>query len=56
MLLAIPFVQFDGNLVEAKVKSYKQKLSNVPFHVDNQSHELEIIPYERLWEMVMSGI
>jgi hypothetical protein len=56
MLLAIPFVQFDGKLVEVKVKSYKQKLSSVPFHVDNQSHELEIIPYERLWEMAMTSI
>lgn len=56
MLLVIPFAQFDADAVASKVVGFQQKLSKIPFQVANQTHEIEIIPYEDLWEMMMEGL
>lgn len=56
MLLTIPFAQFDPRVTEGKVAKLKEKMDKIPFQVDNQTHEIEIIPYEHLWEMAMADL
>lgn len=56
MLLIIPFAQFDADEIEKKVATFQQKLSKIPFQVANQTHEVEIIPYEDLWGLMMKGL
>ena len=56
MLLTIPFAQFNADTVATKVATFQQKLSKIPFQVANQTHEIEMIPYEDLWEIMMEGL
>ncbi len=56
MLLAIPFAQFEPKQIEGKVKLLRQKMELHPFNVENQSNEVEIIPFERLWDMLMEKL
>lgn len=51
LLLLIPQSSFHKNAVTRKSGKYLKKLQEVPLEVANQSHEIEIIPYEDLWEM-----
>lgn len=56
MLLTIPFAQFDPDEIQKKVAAYRLKMDKIPFQVANQTHEVEIIPYEDLWEMVLDSL
>jgi hypothetical protein len=56
MLLTIPFAQFDPKLTEQKVVQLRNKMDKIPFQVDNQTHGIEIVPYEHLWEIAMSSL
>jgi hypothetical protein len=56
MLLQIPAASFHRVAVERKASRYYEKLINTPLEVANQSHEIEIIPYEELWEMVLNTL
>lgn len=53
MLLEIPKEGFHRIAVERKANKYRQRLNEMPLEVANQSHSIEIIPYEDLWEMVL---
>lgn len=53
MLLQIPHGQFDASLVSKKAAKYRKVLDDYPLQVANQTHEVEVIPYEELWEMVL---
>ncbi len=53
MLLLIPYSHFDLKLVESRAGALREKLDAVPFEVANQTNEIEIIPYEHLWEMAI---
>lgn len=39
-----------------KAKGLKKKLSSIPYEEAKQSEDLEIIPFERLWDMAMESI
>jgi len=54
MLLEIPKEGFHRVAVERKTTKYRQRLEEMPIEVANQSHSIEIIPYEDLWEMVLN--
>jgi len=54
MLLEIPKEGFHRVAVERKASKYRERLSEMPLEVANQSHSIEIIPYEDLWEMVLN--
>jgi len=54
MLLEIPKEGFHRVAVERKANKYRVRLSEMPLEVANQSHSIEIIPYEDLWEMVLN--
>ncbi|MEM9822215.1 MAG: hypothetical protein AAF985_14125, partial [Bacteroidota bacterium] len=53
MLLQIPNANFHKIAVERKAKKYLTQLKSVPLEVASQAHEVEIIPYEDLWDMIM---
>ncbi len=54
MLLEIPKEGFHRVAVERKAKKYRQRIEEMPIEVANQSHSIEIIPYEELWEIVLN--
>jgi hypothetical protein len=53
LLLQIPAGRFDRSIVESKAGRYVQKLHELPLQVANQTQELEIIPYEHLWDIAL---
>ncbi len=56
MLMTIPRNGFHKAAVERKTERYLEGLQEHPLEVAHQSHEIEIIPYEDLWEMVVASL
>ena len=56
MLLALPAAGFHKKGVLRKARKYWDKLQSVPISVANQNTELEIVPYEVLWEFVIESL
>ncbi|MCC7244801.1 MAG: hypothetical protein IT269_03900 [Saprospiraceae bacterium] len=56
MLIQIPGVHFQRDLVIQKTAKLRQQLNTVPLEMINQSHEIEIIPYEVLWDAVVENL
>lgn len=56
MLLQIPEGSFHREAVTRKAEKYVEMLKSVPAEIANQSHEIEIIPYEKLWEIVIEHL
>lgn len=56
MLLCLPAASFHKIGVLRKADKYWKKLQSVPLEKANQSAELEIVPYEMLWEFVLEGL
>lgn len=56
MLLEIPSQGFHRAAVERHAEKWKKKLAEVPFDIVSQSHEMEIIPYENLWELAVESL
>lgn len=56
MLLKIPKENFKKkNVLAATTKEY-EKLQEVPLDLANQSEDIEILPYEDVWEVVISEL
>jgi hypothetical protein len=53
MLLQIPRADFNRIRTERYAESYMKKLKSVPLIVSDQSIEVEVIPYDDLWEMTL---
>jgi len=56
MLLQIPAASFHREAVLRKSEALHKQLHSVPLEVAYQTHEIEIIPYEDLWEMAMEDL
>jgi hypothetical protein len=56
MLEQIPKAGFVAAEVEKRAEKYLVKLREVPLEAANQNHEIEIIPYEILWGMLLSSL
>lgn len=56
MLMQIPSCGFHKSAVIRKTERYLQKLSERPLKIAHQSHEIEIIPYEALWQILLSNL
>ena len=56
MLLQVPQAQFHKEAVKRKADKYLKKLHEVPISNANQSTQIEIIPYETLWEYVLDSL
>ena len=52
MLAELPKQSFHPVAVERHTARFRKRLTEKPINISNQSYELEIIPYEDLWEMV----
>ncbi len=55
-LLQVPISSFHKNGVNRRAKKYIDQLKTVPLEIANQSHEVEVIPYEDLWEFVIDSL
>ncbi|MEM6320059.1 MAG: hypothetical protein AAF960_20470 [Bacteroidota bacterium] len=56
MLLKIPISDFHRVGVERRAQKYYDTLLATPIDIANQAMEIEIIPYEDLWEMVLASL
>jgi len=56
MLMQIPLGRFEEDKVSERVKSSLQVLTETPLQVANQTHEIELIPYEILWKIAMEQL
>lgn len=56
MLLSVPQSGFDAAQAVAKAARYISKLEEHPFSVSSQSHEVEVIPYEVVWDTVIQSL
>lgn len=56
MLVQIPEAAFHREGAARKAERYLIQLRQMPIEIANQSHEIEIIPYEDLWEMVLDSL
>lgn len=56
MLLLIPLSQYDPKVVESKTERYKKVLDESMFDIHNQTYEIEIIPFEILWDLTLKGL
>jgi hypothetical protein len=52
MLVQIPISNFHSVAVDRKAQKYVDKLKSVPLEVAEQVREVEIIPYEDLWNII----
>ena len=53
MILKIPDANYHPVAVQRHVEKYYKKLLSTTLEISEQSSEIEIIPYENLWEMVL---
>jgi hypothetical protein len=56
MLLMIPSSFFHRETVQQRTEKLMHQLQSVPLQVANQSHEIEIVPYEILWNIVLNAL
>ncbi len=56
MLLVMPDVGFHRAAVIRHAEPHVKMLRRVPLDFANQSHDIEIIPYEDLWEMALDSL
>lgn len=56
LLLQIPEGSFHREAVLRRAEKYLKQLRSVPLEVAYQAHEIEIIPYEDLWEMALDSL
>lgn len=56
MLLQVPQANFHREASSRKAERYFKQLQTVPLDAANQAHEIEIIPYETLWQMVLESL
>jgi len=56
MLLHVSTSGFDPVVSVVKAERYLQKLKETPLQVANQTHEIEVIPYEMLWEIAIESL
>jgi len=56
MLLAVPAAGFHRVAAARAAEKFAAALRTMPLDFANQSHDVEIIPYEQLWEMVLGSL
>lgn len=54
MLEQIPRASFKITEIEKRTEALLERLKTVPLEIANQNHEIEIIPYEALWDIVLN--
>ncbi len=56
MLVEIPRFNYSRVAIERHTSKFKMKLRDNPLHLDISMDNIEIIPYEHLWEMIMDNL
>lgn len=56
LLMQIPLGHFDASVIKPKAEKYLEKLNAIPIQVANQTHEIEVVPYEDLWNLAMEWL
>lgn len=56
MLVIIPACSFHKAGVIRKTKKWYEKLKSTPLEIANQPNEVEIIPYEDIWEYMLEQL
>ncbi|MEZ4966710.1 MAG: hypothetical protein R2791_15815 [Saprospiraceae bacterium] len=56
MLMQIPLAGFDGRMAASRGRRYLEKLEQLPMQLANQTHEIEIIPYDMLWKYALESL
>lgn len=56
MLLEIPLQNFHPVAIRRHTEKYWQRLKKVPLELAHQSREIEIIPYEKLWLIILEHL
>ncbi len=56
MLIHIPLASFHAEAVKRKTDKLFELLKENPLEIANQPHEIEIIPYEELWDMLLQRL
>ncbi|MBK6933347.1 MAG: hypothetical protein IPH12_21750 [Saprospirales bacterium] len=56
MLVQIPEAAFHREAASRKAGRYLEQLGEMPLEIANQPHEIEIIPYEDLWAMILDTL
>jgi hypothetical protein len=56
MLVQIPSGQFERELVQKKAAKYLEALLEMPLDMANQTFEVEVIPYEMLWDIILGSL
>lgn len=56
MLLKVPHLGFDKAVILQKTQKTFDQLEAIPLEVANQAVEIEIIPYELLWEYLLDAL
>lgn len=56
LLLNVHLFPFETKKFEHKSQKLLDKLNAIPFDISQQSAEVEIIPFERLWEIVVDSL
>lgn len=56
MLLQLPKSGFQKEAVLHKTQIYLNNLEAIPIEMANQAHEIEILPYEKLWQIVLDQL
>ncbi len=54
MLELIPRSGFDAEAIAASARPHLEKMAAIPIEAANQNLEVEVIPYETLWEILVS--
>ncbi|MCB9298861.1 MAG: hypothetical protein H6559_37940 [Lewinellaceae bacterium] len=55
MLMQLPAANFHKAAVIRKSRKYWEKLNSVGI-INNQSADLEVMPYEKLWRFVLESL
>ncbi len=56
MLQQLPKAFFNKKAIGRHANKYRQKLKSVPLDLANQSGEVELVPYEKLWSLVIASL
>ncbi len=56
MLLQIPLGNFDVQTAQSRAERFREKLHAIPLQLANQTYEVEIVPYEDLWNYALDSL
>ena len=56
MLLCIPVNNFKPDIVAMHSAKYEARMAKVPLNYTQQSAEIEILPYEDLWQLILNNL